>query len=341
MQRLRAGLAGLTGPGLELFDTLRSEPLVELVAVADRDRSLSGRLAEEAAAACYDDYRLLIVESATTGLEALFVALPVFETEEYLPVAAGRALAVFVVPPFARTFDTAVEMAGLFAQTAHPLVVARTWQLNAAGAGGSRGLEAVGHVFAAHGQVTEAVGDVLGWRGDSRRAGGGVLLHGAYQMVDAVVALLGVPDAVFAATGFGSHPEQVRAHDTEDAAAMTFRYADDRVATIACRRAPAESSWELTLAGTRATAAVTHPACAGGRRENGQASPGAGGGLNRFRSVVKVFAQTLAAGAIRFASPIEDHLGTMATISAAYLSVRTGQVESPHKFLELADAGRR
>ena len=59
MQRLRAGLAGLTGPGLELFDTLRSDPLVELVAVADRDRSLSGRLAEKAAAAAPDNGMIL------------------------------------------------------------------------------------------------------------------------------------------------------------------------------------------------------------------------------------------------------------------------------------------
>jgi predicted dehydrogenase len=160
-------------------------------------------------------------------------------------------------------------------------------------------------------------------------------------MVDAVVALLGVPDAVFAATGFGSHPEQVRAHDTEDAAAMTFGYADDRVATITCRRAPAGSSWELVLHGGRATVAVTHPTYARGHRESDQVSCGAGGGVSRFGSPVRIFAQTLAAGAARFASQVEDHLGTMATISAAYLSVRTGQVESPHKFLELADAGRR
>jgi predicted dehydrogenase len=317
---------GSSGPGLELLEALRADPKVELAAVSEASQRLAERGRADSIESHYDDHRQLIVESASTGIEAVFMALPAFEAEEYLPVAAGRGLAVFVVPPFSRTFDTTVELAGRFSAKRCPIVVARTWAVESPALAGSQVVEQAGHIFAADGRVSEPTVDVQGWRGDSHRAGGGVLLHGGYEMVDAIVTLMGVPDAVFCATSAAAGPKQVRTYDTEDAAAATFRYADSRVATLACRRAETEPVWGLTLLGTQATLSVTRPAKAPS---------------NRFGPSVSLFLQALASQASPVPSQITEHLGTMATISAAYLSVRTGQVESPHKFLELAAVERR
>jgi hypothetical protein len=40
-------------------------------------------------------------------------------------------------------------------------------------------------------------------------------------------------------------------------------------------------------------------------------------------------------------SNVTEHLATMATVRAAYLSTKTGQHESPGKFLELSGVGER
>ena len=75
----------------------------ELIAVADRDAQLTARCAAEAGARSYEDYRSAIVEPCAAGATVLFVALPVFEADEYLQLAANHGLHVFALPPVART----------------------------------------------------------------------------------------------------------------------------------------------------------------------------------------------------------------------------------------------
>ncbi len=321
MSRMRSGLLGMSGAGEELLATLRAHQEVELVAVADRDRSLAASATEDAPEISYDDHRQLIVESAANGLEALFVALPVFEVEDYLPLAADRGLGVLVVPPFARRFDTAVELVQRFTRGACPLVIARTWNMPEPATDGGRADSSPGRFYSAHGRVVEKVGESLGWRGDSHQAGGGALLHAGYELIDAVVTLMGVPDSVFCAAGLTSPEGSVRTYDTEDAAALSFGYADDRVAALTCERAAVHSAWDLELTGEQGPVAVS--------RTNA-------GGADRFGPAVTALARGLSAESTVLESQAGAHLGTLATISTAYLSVRTGQVESPHKFLELA-----
>lgn len=348
MKPLRVGLLGLAGAGRELFDALRASQHVDLVAVADQDRSLTAKLAERAGAQGRDDYRRLIAESAASALDAVFVALPAVEAQEYLRQAAGCKLAAYVVPPFARDVDTAAELIGLFPDDDHPLIVARTWQHEPAYAGLGNLAEIAGDVFAVEGQVTENIGEAPEWLGDSRRAGGGVLLCGAYEVVDAVVTLLGLPEAVYAARSFTVLPGQARPHDTEDAAAVVFRYCNDRAAGITCRRAASGGTWTLTLAGTRATVTVT-PKALTVTDENGKlVSETFVTSCNRFAPQIGAVAVALAAKAtplISQATPLASqattHLGTLATLAAAYLSIRTGQAESPRGVLELATTRRR
>lgn len=335
MRRVRVGLLGLCGPGRELFEALRACPHTELASVADRDRTLTAKLAEVAEGKACDDYRQLIVESAGIGLDAVFVALPASEAPEYVRLAARHGLAVLVVPPYARDFGTAVELAGLFPDE-RPLIVARTWEHEPAYAKLQELPAVAGYVFCASGHLVENVADAPEWLGNAQQAGGGVLSHGGYELVDVVVMLVGVPDAVFAAAGFAVAPGQARPYDTEDAASVVFRYSDDRIAGITCRRARSGGAWRLTLAGDQATVTVTE----GSLRVTNAAGQVVTEAVvetgNRFAAQVGALATALGAGTVPQSSRATDHLKTLATLEAAYLSIRTGQAESPRGFLDLA-----
>jgi predicted dehydrogenase len=256
-------------------------------------------------------------------------------------VAASAKLAVFVLPPAARSIDGAKELARLFAEVNRPLVVARSWQFEPAYMRLGDLSSLAGHVFAANAQMACPMDEPLGWRGDARRAGGGVLLHEGYEAIDAVVTLLGVPTEVYAATGFLVPPGQTRPYDTEDAATVLCRYADDRTATVSCRRGSAVRSWSLTLWGSKATVEVTPRSMRATDRSGNQVAESMVRTTNRFAPAVNVFATSLAAEVSRMPSEVTEHLGTMASIAAAYLSSRTGQPESPAKFLELPGVGER
>ena len=334
-------MIGLAAEGRQIHAALLADPVIELVAVADHDRELARRLAEEAGVAAYDDSRRAVVESAARGMEALFVALPPFEADETLRIAAGLKVAAFVLPPIARRFDTAKELAGLFAEADCPLAVARLWQFEPAYLRLHDLASLAGHVFAASADIACPVNRRPDWKGDSRRAGGGVLLHEGYELVDAVVTLLGVPTEVYAAMGFAQAPGQARPYDTEDAASVACRYADDRAAAITCRRSPASGAWSIMLCGSKATVVVTPESMTvtdGAQQQVAQTTVRT---TNRFAPAVNVFTTSFAAGVSRMPSDVTEHLGTMATIQAAYLSTRTGQPESPAKFLELPRVGER
>ena len=172
----------LTSAGLGW--ALSRDGAVELVAVADQDRSLAEAVAEQAGTAAYGDCRQAIVESIADGLDAVFTALPPFASGQYLRLAADRGLAAFSLPPVAREYDETVELGELFAQADRPLVVARTWQFEPAYMRLADLPNLAGRVFTAQANVVQQVDKSPGWSGDARRAGGGVLLYGGYDLVD-------------------------------------------------------------------------------------------------------------------------------------------------------------
>lgn len=332
---------GLYDAGIDLFEALCADPLIELVAVADRDRERASAMGEQCGAAAFDDYRRVIVEAAATDLDVLFVALPAYEAEEYLSLAAGRELVVFALPPACRRFETMAQIATAYESGRSPLLVGREWYFQPV-FNPLRNLEDLaGHVYHAVAEVTSPANDVQGWRGDFDRAGGGVLLHAGYNLTDALVLLLGVPDEVFATSAYSVPPDRARPYNTEDAMSVVCRYGGDRNASLTCRRAGSAASWRLTLYGSTATVEATPQGLTltdiAGRKvlETPEAAP------NRLAATVSAVATGLATGVQQIPCGAGDHLGTMATIEAAYLSVKTGQVESPRRLLELTGFGER
>jgi predicted dehydrogenase len=248
-------------------------------------------------------------------------------------MAADRGIAVFHKPPLARSTQEAGRLIQRFGEAGAPLVVARPWQFEPAFI---PMLEMVGcaeriHVATADVATTDSPD---GWRGDAARAGGGVLLHGAYEAVDMLIHVLGLPEVVYARCGAASVSGSARSYDTEDVAIMSLYFGHNRIGGVTARRGAAAEVWRATLATDDRTFEV--------RRDGLTVVPHTGGESEHFTVqtdnpadlAIGGFATSWLSGDGEFASTAADHLAVTAVIEAAYLSAKTGAPESPARLLD-------
>ena len=228
---MKVGLMGLGEGGHLVAEALFSSSWCKLVAVASRKSHRIDRFVEKHPdIVAYDDYRSLIVENP---LDALFVALPPFLRGKYLALAAEHGCPVWMITPVARRFDEAVEIMERFDKARCPVAVGRevgassrpcsltpsTWTGLAVSSSPAATLTTCGE-------------EDLDWRGDSVRAGGGVLLDRGYELVDTVVKVMGLPATVYAAAKGVSRPGTRFPYDTEDTAAIVCQFSSGAVAAI-------------------------------------------------------------------------------------------------------------
>jgi predicted dehydrogenase len=327
--RLRTVVLGLTEWGEDFCAAARQDPGLELIAVADHDRALAARTAERLGVRAFADYRSVLVEQSP---QVVLAAIPPHERPEYLRIAAAGRAAVLMAGPPLPSFDATVEQVRLFAATGTPCAVVRVWQSEPAYVRLGN-LEAfAGRLLAAQVTVHTARPDLAGWRGDSVRAGGGVLLHDAYDQLDALVTLFGLPQQVWAVLDRTPATDDARPYDTEDVATVLLRFSDRRAAALTCRRAGQYQDWQCHIFGTRATVQISPQQMSLTDAHDGAVTLARVQTANRAGPAVATFATALTAGLNRMFSPLDDHLATMAVMQTAYLSARTGQPESPGKF---------
>ncbi len=345
MERTRTALIGLAGAGEDYLTALRGDTGFDLVAVADTNSDLLRRCVEDTSLRAYQDYRSLIVETAHTGLDLLFVALEPFQSIEFVELAASRGIGVFHKAPFARNVEEARRVMALFNANRCVLSVSRTWQYEPAFADLANFPELIGRVYAATAAVRTA-DRTDGWRGDLARAGGGVMLNGAYEQIDLLTALLGVPQSVQAQCSIEAAPGSVCKYDTEDAATLSMRFKDQRIGSVTAWRGASTPQWNVTLVGRRGTIEM----CQDGmtvdlqnRDSSRSRDPGAAEECVSHRTVEtgNPIAAAISAGPAARAlgnrllsSTADDHLRTLAVIEAAYLSAKTSAPEAPAQFLE-------
>jgi predicted dehydrogenase len=332
---MKVGLMGFGRGGRLVADALRASSWCELVAAAGSGAARLERFRlDHPGVAVYDDYRSLIVENA---LDALFVAVPPFVRGRYLALAAQRGLPVWMVTPAARRLDEALALMEQFERAECPLVVSREWGIEESLQPEAVGLTHLGRLFFARGNVMTCWSDDLDWRGDSVRAGGGVLLDRGYGLVDTLVQVMGVPSTIYAAARGVSRPGGRYPYDTEDTAAVVCQFTGGAIAVIsACwTSGPTRTKLEIHGAGGAMHVDATHVRI---RDRSGQTEVAAHvRGANPFIPQIETFLSGLSSGKTGMLSAIRQHLATMAVIQAAYLSVRTGQPESPATIFQMHD----
>ena len=122
-----------------------------------------------------------------------------------------------------------------FETAGRPLVVARWWQHDPAMRNHVLNGTITADAFAV--SIVLATADrPAGWRADRGRAGGGVLLNGAYGHVDLLVHLLGTPESVYAQTHRLDFLPGASVYDTEDVAHVVLRFEGGRGAVLSAWR---------------------------------------------------------------------------------------------------------
>ncbi len=332
MDRVRVALLGLAGVGAEYLTAIRSEACFELLAVADSGSERVRSCAEQFHVRGFEDYRSLIVECAQSGLDALFVALEPFESTGFVEMAAERGLGVFHKAPAGRNVSEVRRLVQQFSRHGCPLVVSRPWFFDASLSAMHHLDEWVGRVYAATATV-RTTDTPTGWRADSDRAGGGVLLNGAYEVVDMLVRLLGLPQAVYAQCT--THPSSGSRgkYDTEDVAVLALSFGEGQVGCITARRQATDLSWEVTLVGTRGCLHVGEGGVVTASNDGARPQRHAVESDHRAGSAIRAFGASWMSSDTPFESTGEQHLASLATIESAYLSAKTGAPESPGRLL--------
>ncbi len=329
--RVKAGILGITGAGTDLLAALRSSEHIHLIALADRDGDKAKHQALALKVEGYDDYRSLVVEQP---LDVLFVSAAPFACQEHLKLAASKGIHVWRETPLARTVHEAAGLIEAFESQSVRLAVARPWRFIGMGEGVGDPGEYIGQPYGARGISLQYRLDPLGWRGDTERAGGGALIDQAYELIDAIVQWMGLPDEVVCSTTrrTGTQP-----YDTEDIASVTLQYLNRSMASVLANRRTHPSAWSLAFDGPRGSLVIepdqTLIRTADGK-EILQPRPNR---ASIYAAQVEAFAQVILNKAKTCPSSAQEHLTTVAVIETAYLSARTGEPESPAKLYRLHD----
>lgn len=338
MSAMRVGLMGLGRGGWRVAQVLLRSSWCELTAVASqKSKAIELFAAQHPGVATYDDFRSMIVASP---LEALFVAAPPYQRLKYLPLAAERKIPVWMLSPAMRQFAEAVELTDRFEKADCPIAVSRSWGIEPAMQADSLALEQAGKFFLGRGEAMICWDEDLDWRGDSQRAGGGVLLNRAYTVVDTLVQAMGMPNQVYARMSSISRLGGRFPYDTEDTAGLVCQFPGGGIAVLTTCWTVGPTSTTLTLHGMGASIHIEPDqivvydrggANVLGRRDR---SP------HPLQPQIEGFLSELAAAPRRIRATLRQHLPTMAVIQAAYLSAQTGQPESPARLFAMHNLGR-
>jgi len=342
MAEVSVSLMGASGVGEALLRALLAEPRVRVVAVADRSADVLAEVRGLGTYELFDDYRQLVVQSQS---DLVMITAPPFAGNDYALLAAGRGAHVWRVPPLARGFEQAVGLVEGFERADRMLLVGTAWRVDPRYRTLVSHLDELGGLFLARASVVSHLQDPLGWRGDSARAGGGVLLNQAYEAIDRIVTLLGLPDEAVASATRLAKTQTAQSYDTEDTATVMLRYPKGVTGLVVTSwlSQPQEDSFRLHGSGGSATIDNDGLVMTSAESRTSVTCPHEPEGA--LAAQIHAVIQAVIEGRPSDLPTDAQQLRTMAVIDAAYLSARTGQPESPADLLQLhgvsADAGRQ
>jgi predicted dehydrogenase len=341
--KLNTAVLGLNEGGQMLLQASEAVDCFKIQAVADKDTILAEKIAGKYKCTAYDDYRQLIIQNQ---LDCLLVAAPMHGCDEYVRMAIKKKFNVLKMAPAARDFEEAAEFVRLSEEQEIQFAVANPGRYACSYVELRKLFEEgeMEHIFLLTAFCNP--GDHLqpGWQTDPKLAGGGVLLHDCYQMIDQVVLNFGMPQQVYSINTNQAQDKQQRLYLTEDTAIVTMKFSDTFIGNfIATRRAgtgPQEGFLKLyakdkilTVCDTRLTI-----------------SDGLGRAIKKLKydddeivcmtELLNNFASSiLSHEKNKLSSSGRENLKDMAVIESAYLSARTGFPEEPDRILQMAPFG--
>jgi len=347
--KLRTGLLGLDRRGQAALDALCASDSFEVVAVADKDMAVAGRLAERIGAKAFDDYRQFVLQNT---LDCLIVCARLHSCLEHVRMALKKKTHVLKWAPMARTFSEASELAALAAaegvrfDVANPQYYCR----DLGRLGGLISEQTTDRPFLVQGRwevgmAQESGGEIPSdkggtWMTDKELAGGGVLLYEGYGLIDRLVRGLGIPQQVYCLTRSHASSKAIP-YLAEDVAVVSLRFGEGLIGDLVLIR-----HWD-GRPGRRELRVLwkDRTVCTDGR--DLMVLDAAGGEVERVDCrgdpsdqvgrLLEDYAASHSCPEDRpFASSAQPNLQVMALMEAAYLSAQTGSPESPARLLDRA-----
>lgn len=340
------GILGLDSRGLLLLEALPGVGECRVQAVADTDSRLLKSVSDRYGCDAYDDDRQFIIQNE---FDTLVIAANLHRCLDTVRMAIKKGIHCLKLVPMARDFEEAGELWRLARShhvrfdVANPLRYHQGFQaLKKMVRNGTIDRPFLVRLWCEVGVLADE--DPLqpnsqkDWITDQELAGGGVMLHNAYPLIDQLIECFGVPQQVYSLCNSQASDRQQLHHLTEDTALVTMRFSESLIADAIAMR-----HWDDRPAGLSIT---VH-----GREQVVTASlEGLTIRDQRGRTIradvcpydaIEGLRALLADYALSFRKPREHPFGSdgpsnlkrMAVMQAAYLSTRTGSPEEPERIL--------
>jgi predicted dehydrogenase len=330
--RLKTAVLGLDDKGQFLLKTAAKIEQFEIAAVADSDTNLVEKIAGQYKCAKYDDYRQLVTTMDSRLREndkhCLLVAAGTHSCDEYIRMAMKKKFNVLKLTPMARNFEEAAEFAALAEQENIQFAVAnlRRFGQSYPGFGDFLRDGRIEQVFliTAFCNFSEQPKDK--WQTDPKLAGGGVLLHDCYEIIDQIILNFGIPQQIYCLNTNQAQDKQQRLYLVEDRAIVTMKFSDTLMGNLTAFQQKGTGAKEEFMR-----------AYGKGPEQNEEEFTYDDDESSRMEKLLNNFALSiLAPDENKLISSGKENLKNMAVIESAYLSARTAMPEEPNRILQMA-----
>ena len=341
-ETLVAGVLGLGKNGQLLLEAAHASGHFRIIAVADPDHQRAEKIAAEFKCDAYTDYRQLVVQNQ---VDCLLVAADIHTCDEHLRTAIKKKFNILKLAPAARNFEETLGYVQLAESEKVQFAIANPARFMPSHTK-ARELIAQGHVKQVHlvtAQCSINDTDRSPWHTDPKLAGGGVLLHDGYQIIDQILGSFPLPQQVYALTTNQAPDKQQRLYLTEDAAVVSLKFTDALTGSIIATRRPdaGHDATCLRIHGKDTLLTVTDSEvtlCTHAEADDQK--------WQFDETEHEVMKRLLSSFAGSLQSPDEhelvssaaENLKNMAVLESAYLSARTGFPEEPARILQMSGA---
>jgi len=341
--KLDTAVLGLNPNGQLLLKASEAVDCLEIKAVADKDTNLAEKIAGQYKCAAFDDYRQLIIQNQ---LDCLLVAAPIHSCDEYVRMAMKKKFNVLKMAPAARDFEEAAEFVRMAEEHQIQFAVANPSRYARSNVELQKLLEEEqdNYIFLLTAFCNLGDHSQPGWQTDPKLAGGGVLLHDCYQMIDQIILNFGIPQQIYSLNTNQAQDKQQRSYLTEDTAIVTMKFNDTLIGNLISTRrvgaGPKEQLLKLYAKDKILCVSDTLLTISNGLGEAIKKLKYDDDELVCTTELLKSFASSiLLPEKNKLRSSGRENLKDMAVIESAYLSARTGFPEEPGKILQMAPFG--
>ncbi|MBN2130547.1 MAG: Gfo/Idh/MocA family oxidoreductase [Sedimentisphaerales bacterium] len=336
---LSTAVLGLNDRGRLLLEAAAHLDCFHIQAVADQDPQRAEKAAAQHACQAYTDYRQLIVQNQ---FDCLLVAADIHACEDHLKTALKRKSHILKLAPPARNFEETLEYVQMAETAKVQFAIANPARFRSSYITAHELIHQnhIEHIFLVTAFCRADGGGRPAWWSDPKLAGGGVLMHDCYQIVDQILWNFALPQQVYALNSNQAPDKKQRLYLTEDTSVVSMKFTDALVGNVVATRRNEIKPHETTLRlyGRDALLTVTenHVTLQTGTEQDNQE-------WNYDEEEPLVMQRLLSSFAHSVTTPEEcgliatgaENLANMAVLEAAYLSARTGFPEEPARILRL------